>query len=643
MKTRVSLVQQGVWGKLTASMPLAVGYLKASANADERIRQRTEISIHNYAGDASLSAMARDLIRADCPDILCCSVLGWNYRTFGALAETFKQANPGGWVIFGGNHVANQAERVFRMNPAVDIVVNGEGELVFVDLLNAYLDGASSGALQEISGISFQETGGGPVTTPARARVEDLDSLPSPILSGSIPLTDDFGRFRYDFALMETNRGCPYKCAFCYWGGATGQRIRAFSRERLRAELEVIGRHRAERLMLCDSNFGLLREDEEFVDDLLRVRRKYGYPRQLDTSWAKNKSAGFYQIMTKLQAAGLRNSFILSLQTMDDTVLDRMRRRNMKLNEWEDIVGWLTDHDITTYVELIWGAPGETSTTFLDGYDRAARHTPFIAVHPLMLLPNTEYHDKRADYELVTVRGEQDDFDYVLAHPDMTVADHEKMLRFICWNRVLARSLWLHDIWVALRELADMPQSRLILSFADWIEAVDDPAAAELHALARPTSSASESVDPNVWRLLTTTLLQRWWTEAVRPSVPEDLGPVLDEVFRHDLTCQPIRPLPDDSGPAENLPTVHSHGGTWYVRRDVSFAYDIPTLMNALRRGERVELHPSPFVTSFYYRTGFGIDGQLNHYFQMSAYRGLTEQELAAQYARTTVTTATPT
>ncbi|MFF3763628.1 KedN5 family methylcobalamin-dependent radical SAM C-methyltransferase [Streptomyces sp. NPDC001922] len=631
MKSRVLLVQQGVWGNSAASMPLAVGYLKACADRDERIRRRMDVTIRNYPGDAGINAMGRDLIRDGCPDILCFSVLGWNYRTFGVLAETFKQMNPDGWVVFGGNHVAHQAERVFRMYPQVDVVVNGEGELVFPELLNGYLDGATRTALQGIRGVSFRGPDGEVVTTEERERITDLESLPSPILSGAVPLVDRAGRFLYDYALMETNRGCPYKCAFCYWGGATGQKMRAFSRERLREELELLGRHGAETLMLCDSNFGLLREDEEFLDDLLRVRSKFGFPKRLETSWAKNKSAGFYRIMDKMKQSGMHSAFILALQTMDDSVLDLMRRRNMKLNEWEDLVAWLTDHGITPYLELIWGAPGETVESFLDGYDRASRHTPFIAVHPLMILPNTDYHDKREQHGLVTVRGENDDFDYVLAHNTMTLQDNERMLRFICWNRVLARSLWLHNIWVALRELAGVPQSAVILKFSEWVENSEDPDARELTAVAQPAGSASENVDPNVWRLLTKRLLQRWWDEAMRPDLPKELLPLLDEVFLYDLMCQPVRLLPDGSGPEEDLPVTEKYGDRWYLRSDVTFKYPVPELIAALRRGETVRTDPEALVTSFYYRTEFG--GDLQHYFRMDSYRGRTEQQLAAQFA----------
>src|SRR5262249_35607263 len=158
---------------------------------------------------------------------------------------------------------------VFRMFPEVDVIVNGEGELVFRDLLTAHLDGVSSQDLGDIAGISYRDQKGEVQTTPERPRLENLDIIPSPVLTGAIELTDTAGRFRYDVALMETNRGCPYKCSFCYWGGAVGQRVKAFGRERLRAELEVFGRLQVHTVALCDANFGLLPIDEEFVDDFI--------------------------------------------------------------------------------------------------------------------------------------------------------------------------------------------------------------------------------------------------------------------------------------------------------------------------------------------------------------------------------------
>lgn len=214
----------------------------------------------------------------------------WNYQTFGILADTYKQINPNGIVIFGGTHVANQASRVMSMFPEVDIIVNGEGEKIFRDIFSNYLDGRSKHHRNHINGISYIDENGQVITTEERARIDDLDLAPSPILTGAVDLTDDDGKFLYDVALMETNRGCPYRYSFCYWGGAVGQRVRAFSRNRLRVELATLAQLKVETIALCDTNFGLLPIDEEFVDDLIELREKYGYPYTLESSWTKNKS-----------------------------------------------------------------------------------------------------------------------------------------------------------------------------------------------------------------------------------------------------------------------------------------------------------------------------------------------------------------
>ena len=269
------------------------------------MRERVDIGISNFRGGCTHVQMADALFAGGVPDVLAFSVLGWNFRAFGTLAETFKQLNPDGLVVFGGTHVANQADRVFRLFPDVDVVVNGEGELTFQELLRRYRPGGEPDQLAGVAGISWRSPAG-PVDNLPRPRMEDLDIIPSPLLTGAIELTDAGGAFRYDVALMETNRGCPYKCSFCYWGGAVGQRVRAFSRSRLREELELLAKQKVHTVVVCDANFGMLPIDVEFVDDLIEVRDQYGFPRAFETSWAKNKSTVFYEIVHRMKDAGLQ-------------------------------------------------------------------------------------------------------------------------------------------------------------------------------------------------------------------------------------------------------------------------------------------------------------------------------------------------
>ena len=73
--------------------------------------------------------------------------------------------------------MANQAERVYRQYPEVDVVVNSEGEFVFRDLLLAYLAEREPAELTDVGGISLLMEPGQVLTTPSPDRIQDLNDI----------------------------------------------------------------------------------------------------------------------------------------------------------------------------------------------------------------------------------------------------------------------------------------------------------------------------------------------------------------------------------------------------------------------------------------------------------------------------------
>jgi len=622
-RARVWLVQKGVWDMIKESLPLAIGYVKAVCLANEQIRESADVEIFNFSGGDGTSAMARQLFNQGTPDMIAFSVLGWNYRSFTALSETFKQLNPDGWVVFGGNHVANQGDRVFREHLDVDVVVNGEGELTFQDLLLAYLGGRSKHELSDVDGISYRDGAGAVVTTGTRPRIQDLSAIPSPVLTNVVPLVDRHGQFRYDVALMETNRGCPYSCAFCYWGGAIGQKVRTFPRDRLREELEVFAFHKVDTVVLCDANFGMLPADQQFVDDLIEMRARYGYPRALETSWAKNKSKVFYRIVETLKEHGMCSSLTLALQTLNDAALTGMRRRNMRVNDWEDLVEWLRAANLDCYAELIWGAPGETYESFLEGYDRLARHVPRIATYPLIVLPNTSYHEHRDEHGFVTVRGERDDFEYVIATKDISLEDNERMQRFLLWARTVAENVVLRHTWHALLTHTGMTQSQVLLSMSRWFGRCTHPAAQGLNLA--DVLLGQPSAIPTFLRHLYTEprldeLVELWWREQIEPMLrDEEVRGFLFEVFRYDWMTRPVYDPSDIDGVSHRrvVLVTEDDGISYYVRRNQAFAYDVPTMVSRIERQDDRPPERCEVVVDIWYRAGMA--GNLDNH-EMAAH-----------------------
>ncbi len=623
-------MHQGIWDMEKLSMPLALGYLRAYAEQDERIRDAVDFQIFNYRGADQPIRMVPEVLIERPPDILACSVFGWNFRNFGQLATTFRQIKPEGWTIFGGTHVASQAERVFRLYPGVDVVVNGEGEITFANLLRAYLAGRSRHDLADIRGISFRLATGEIVTTEAEPRIKDLDTIPSPFLTGAIPLVDDKGEFLYDAVTMETNRGCPYKCAFCYWGGAVGQKIQAFSPERLHAELELFGRMRIQNICLCDSNFGMLPADQDFLEAFLRTRSQHRFPRALTTSWAKNKGKLFYEIVRTMRKAGLHTDFTLAIQTLDPDALRTSRRQNMAINKFEDLCEWLHDEGLGAYAEMIWGLPGETYESFLNGYDRIARFVPRIATYSNLLLPNTSYDKERAEHKFVTIRGQDYDFEYILEHVTMPLEDNRRMHAFMFWARLMAEYVFLRYIWIPLREQCGLSQSRVLLDLDAWIETqIDDPAAAALRSCRdEVVSNLDSSRMGRPIRILyqhpaVSSLLERWWSESILPKARPEWRPFLEELFRYETI---MRPIHEDRARAEGLAVETIDDLPYFVRPGVLFDFDVA---QAIAPGAELAAPPRPSrqpATDYLYQVGFShhID---NHEIVVQ-YRAKTREEI---------------
>ncbi len=604
------------------SFPLTSGYLKAAALADTELRRAVDIEIVSFAGHESTTEMIARLFAQGAPDLIGFSVLGWNIGRFAQLAEAFRRLRPDGWTVWGGNHVSGQAERVLPGKPQVDVIVNGEGERTWPALLHAFLAGVPRTDLAAIPGVSYRDEAGAIISTAAAARIHDLDTIPSPFLDGSVALTGACQEQLYDFILMETNRGCPYSCSFCYWGGAIGQKVRRFSLARLEAEIDLIARSGAPRLMLCDANFGMLPEDEAFIELCIKARERHGGPQSFFTSWAKNKGKVFHRVVRRMKEAGMGTSFNMALQSLSEPVLSAMGRKNMPLNDWRPLADDLLHTGFDLYAELIWGCPGETVASFLEGYDQLAEHITQIAIYPLLIMPNTDYEARQAEFGIVTRVSPDHDFKIVVAHRTMTMDDNRHMHRFLFWARVFGEHLYFRYLWKPARLLAGLTQSALLLSFDRWIDGAGDGIAAALVALRDEVVAkleADEELIESALQILygapeADALLLRWWRDAVKPDVPAGQRALLQDFLSLDLATRPIM----SSGAALS-------GGSARLTRRHRFGNDVWAIWPKLGADRAASLRTEPAEYEISFLEGFEADMRLFHNAQNKRYFGRIE------------------
>lgn len=125
------------------------------------------------------------------------------------VSKVLKEQAPD-LILMGGGPQAGPEPDALMENGRFDVLVRGEGEGAFVELLQFYLGGA--GTLSDVLGISYRD-GERVVHNPDRPPNTQLDDLPYPDRT----LSDENAVPR-GVERIISGRGCPYSCAFCAEG-----------------------------------------------------------------------------------------------------------------------------------------------------------------------------------------------------------------------------------------------------------------------------------------------------------------------------------------------------------------------------------------------------------------------------------------
>jgi len=165
------------------------------------------------------------------------------------VAQIVKKIDASIYVCLGGPHVDIYPIETMRL-PNVDFAIRGEGEMAFLDLVNALESGQS---LRSVKNLVFKEDGK-VIINRRRPRITDLDSLPFPareltpwqkyssVLSSHRPITH-----------LLTQKGCPYNCIFCY--RHAGKRLYQRSPKSIVDEMEQCQRLGIKEIMIVDDTF----------------------------------------------------------------------------------------------------------------------------------------------------------------------------------------------------------------------------------------------------------------------------------------------------------------------------------------------------------------------------------------------------
>ena len=200
-------------------------------------------------GPLSLAEMVRQAVAA-APDVLMAGHSGSTsgHPVVAEVCRRVRQAIPDVWIIYGGVYPTHHHGDVLDEEPAVDVVVRGEGEVTALKVVDAIAGGRPLG---EVAGISFREAGV-PVATADAPVIQDLDSL-----RVGWELVD-LRRYSYwgdrRAVVAQFSRGCTHNCSYCGQRGFW-KRFRHRDPRKFAAELAWLHReHGVEVINLADEN-----------------------------------------------------------------------------------------------------------------------------------------------------------------------------------------------------------------------------------------------------------------------------------------------------------------------------------------------------------------------------------------------------
>ena len=430
------------------TIPINIGFI--GSYMKKIFGDQIDLSLFKYPNEAI------EEIKKNPPDMICLSNYSWNSNLSEYVAGISKKFNPNVVTTQGGTNFPHQSilQKEFLSNrPNTDIYTILEGEKSCSNVVQRILDSDRDRKKifeKSIDGCAFIHPDSKKSKekifikgTPLE-RIKDLDEVPSPYLSG---ISDKF----FDGKLtpfIETNRGCPFTCSFCHTGSDYFHKLNKFSGDRVREEINYVAKKASKlgitNLHMADVNFGMYPQDKQVCEWLLDSKRKYGWPLQVMATTGKNSKQRVMEITSVL---GDMFSVNMSMQSMDNQVLENIKRSNIKLDHMIAINDHLREEGRSTKAELIVPLPGETKKTFIKGLNNILNtNTSSVTIYTLMMLYGTEfknpdYRDKfkyKGKFRIVPLNFGEYDGQRIMDYEEVGVENKDLSFEDYLYIRVLA-------------------------------------------------------------------------------------------------------------------------------------------------------------------------------------------------------------
>jgi radical SAM superfamily enzyme YgiQ (UPF0313 family) len=394
-----------------SNIPLAAGFLVSALKSQKIDRVEFSILEPDVQDVLADKGLVEKIIEKD-PDIVALTLYVWNVQRSLYLASLLRRALPELRIVAGGPEVTHDNDWVLN-HPTLDYGVFGEGESRIGPLLVALLSGGTLGDIPEIFYRAQEKL----CINSDQASPLDLGSYMYPYLDGQIEPTWDGTLF------IETVRGCPFKCRYCYYHKAFTT-IRKHSEKSIQAVLDMAYRSDSpiRELYLMDPTFNAQDGYKKLLRSLIQRRSTHDVTLHTELRADLLKPDD----VQLLKDAGLKSAEV-GLQTTNEKTL-RFAGRTGKPEQIARGVAYLKEAGIEVTTGIILGLPMDTPESFSRTVKWLKRTGSYSVVHPFVLsiLPGTDF---RASSKAINLNYDPRPPYYVIETPTFPREAFQQALR----------------------------------------------------------------------------------------------------------------------------------------------------------------------------------------------------------------------
>lgn len=347
--------------------PIGLAYVASAIERAGHDIELIDLDAHRRSND-ELRALLKDRVF----DMVAFGCIVTGYRIVKELSKTIRDVRKDA-VIIVGNSVADSIHELLLSSTEVDIAVLGEGDVTIVELLYAL---ENSKPLENVKGICFKRNGK-MYCTPRREAIRDINSIPSPnweLFDVETYITKGIGNVPEPYSIpkdqirvfpINTARGCPFRCTFCYHVFQK-DRYRFRSPESILREIGTLQQKYQINYFLFNDELTFFSKQhaEEFVNSILESGLRF--------YWLADIRANIFtehdmELLKKIRQSGCVG-FGYSMESADPRILKSMNKQ-IVVEDFIRQAKALEKAGLMTWTSLVLGYPEETPETLKKTFD----------------------------------------------------------------------------------------------------------------------------------------------------------------------------------------------------------------------------------------------------------------------------------